>query len=100
MKYTFFADAGHGWLRVKRSEVESLGLTLAISHCSYQRGDWVYLEEDSDLTRFLNAKGITKLASVGIRKWCDDNILERTSERSSIRNYERYTNFLEGSDRT
>lgn len=51
--YTFYTDPGHGWLCVPRSDLEILGLSEEISHCSYQEGDLVYLEEDSDAMKFL-----------------------------------------------
>lgn len=54
MKYDFISDPGHGWLKVKRKEVEALG--IHVSRYSYQRGVWVYLEEDCDAPRFLQAK--------------------------------------------
>lgn len=43
-----FADPAHGWIKVKRSELEKLGVLGKISSYSYQRGDDVFLEEDCD----------------------------------------------------
>ena len=59
--YVFYSDAGHGWLKVARKEVEKLGILNQISSCSYQRGDYLYLEEDCDaglFIRTLEEKGI------------------------------------------
>ena len=50
-KYIFHNDPGHGWLEVGRDEIKG----MAISGYSYQQGDRVYLEEDGDLTLFLQA---------------------------------------------
>ena len=45
----FHSDTEHGWLAVKRKEIETLGLTDQISIFSYAKGSTVYLEEDVDL---------------------------------------------------
>ena len=55
IKKYFHSDSGHGWLAVKRGEVEKLGIADKISGFSYQKGKTVYLEEDNDLTTFKNA---------------------------------------------
>ena len=55
-KYNFYADPGHGWLKVKRSELVKLGIADKISCYSYQRNDDVYLEEDCDFSKFEQAK--------------------------------------------
>lgn len=54
--YKFISDPGHGWLEVTRSELEALGLIDKISRYSYQRGGFVYLEEDCDAHLFAEAK--------------------------------------------
>ena len=62
MKKYFHSDTGHGWLAVKRTEVEALGIASKISPFSYQKGKTVYLEEDVDAGLFLTAmkdKGVT-----------------------------------------
>lgn len=53
--YKYYQDAGHGWLAVKRSELVELGIANKITSYSYQRGKTVYLEEDCDMTTFVNA---------------------------------------------
>lgn len=55
IKKYFHSDQGHGWLAVKRSEVEELGIASKISGFSYAKGKTVYLEEDIDAGLFLNA---------------------------------------------
>lgn len=55
-EYTYYCDSGHGWLAVKRVELERLGLLDKVSSYSYHKGRSVYLEEDCDLSMFLNAK--------------------------------------------
>jgi hypothetical protein len=51
----FHSDGGHGWLAVKKTELQMLGIESTISEFSYQRGGTVYLEEDSDAPAFINA---------------------------------------------
>jgi hypothetical protein len=56
MIYNFYSDGGHGWLRVSTAELERLGIRGDISHYSYSRGRFSYLEEDCDYSRFVAAK--------------------------------------------
>ena len=77
----YFTDSGHGWLKVSRDDLATLGLTEKISLFSYTRGDSVYLEEDCDMTAYMiaadNAGWTVKLRG-------------RNSDRSKIRSYEPY----------
>ena len=54
-KFDFYSDPAHGWLKVKRQELVELGIESQISGYSYQKGDAVYLEEDSDAPKFTDA---------------------------------------------
>ncbi len=67
MRYIKHEDPGHGWLEVGRHELERLAIRDDISSYSYQRGDRVYLEEDCDMTTFLEALN---------KKQHDDNCFE------------------------
>ncbi len=51
--FNFHSDPGHGWLAVKKNLIRELGLVSEISKYSYMQGQSVYLEEDSDATKFL-----------------------------------------------
>jgi hypothetical protein len=82
MKFDFFADPGHGWVRVPMTLIEKLGIKDEISHFSYVRGDKVYLEEDGDLGTFIKAmKKINK--RIEFRE-------HHTDKSSRIRNYDMY----------
>jgi len=81
-KYTFHTDPGHGWLEVTRAELIELGITNQISQYSYQKGKLVFLEEDCDTARFLNAK-----SEIGQTFSFREVHLENTP----IRNYSQYT---------
>ena len=54
--YQFISDPGHGWLRVKLSELKRLGITDKITSYSYISGDHAWLEEDGDYSTFCAAK--------------------------------------------
>lgn len=82
MKYDFYADPGHGWLKVQISELEELKIADKISGYSYMRKGWAYLEEDGDLTEFFKAKGFTDFDKV-----CRHHSSDKFSK---IRNYEGY----------
>ena len=54
--FTLFSDPGHGWLAVPISELKRMGIMYEISRCSYQKGEWAYLEEDCDFSIFVTAR--------------------------------------------
>lgn len=56
MPYEFHTDPGHGWLAVQEIELTLVGVADQISAFSYQRDGVVYLEEDGDMAKFLEAK--------------------------------------------
>jgi len=83
IKKYFHSDTGHGWLAVKRGEVEKLGIVDKITSFSYQKGKTVYLEEDVDLSTFktaLEATGVT----LEIKE-------AKPVKRSNIRGFTRFT---------
>lgn len=87
-KMQFYSDAGHGWLKVKRTDLVALGIEKSISSYSYQRKEYVYLEEDCDMQKFIFA-----LAKQGDYDFSYLASLIKTihSNRSSrIRNYKRF----------
>jgi len=53
--YNFYEDPGHGWLKVPIKEILKLNIADKITY-SYMLGEYAYLEEDSDLSTFVNAK--------------------------------------------
>lgn len=57
----FHVDPGHGWAKVPRKLLAELNIEQTITSYSYQRGEFVYLEEDCDMAKLydaLRAKGI------------------------------------------
>ena len=82
--YHFFSDSGHGWLKVPLKDIINLGIEDKISSCSYELGDYAYLEEDCDASLFLNAIG---------EDWKNKVIIKEswTNRRSKIRTYASYS---------
>lgn len=81
--YVFHCDPGHGWVAVKKKELDALGIT-GVSQYSYVKGETVYLEEDCDLSLFIAAYEKT----FGNKPKFRESYLERTP----IRYYERFVN--------
>lgn len=54
--YTYHTDAEHGWLEVSMDELRKLNIHDTISQFSYRKDNTAYLEEDCDMTHFLNTK--------------------------------------------
>lgn len=80
---TYYTDPGHGWIAVKRAELERLGIAGRISPYSYQRGATAYLEEDCDASIYFAAVR----AEIGREP---DFVEKHTNGRSPIRSYETF----------
>lgn len=48
LRFDYYSDPAHGWYRVQRTALHQLGVANKVSNCSYQRGNYAYLEEDCD----------------------------------------------------
>ena len=81
--FDFISDSGHAWLKVPHRLLAELGIADQITHYSYSRADYAYLEEDLDAGRFFSA-----MDAAG-RAW---KIRERNSPQrpSRVRNYATY----------
>lgn len=77
-----YQDNGHAWLRVRRSELESMQLLDEISRFSYEHLTWVYLEEDQDMGIYIKA--------MEDRGYCIE-FDTKYSETSNIRRYRPFT---------
>ena len=84
--YNVYNDPGHGWMKVNRKELESLGIADKITGYSYMRGESVYLEEDCDMQIFLTALRL-KFGEFNINDICKDHYSDK---QSKIRNYDNY----------
>jgi len=83
-QYNFYRDPGHAWLSVTRQELIDFHIDRIISKHSYQKGNLVYLEEDSDANLFLN-KAISQA------KFNLELIDKHSDKDSIIRTYEPYS---------
>ena len=80
-KLTFYADPGHGWLEVDRSDLDALGISDKVSRYSYSKGGKAYLEEDCDAGLFIE--------TAKENGWTI-NIQEMYQENTPIRNYQHF----------
>lgn len=78
------SDPGHAWVAVKLKLLEELGIADKITSFSYVKGKTAYLEEDCDLTTFVNAYTV----KYGKKPEFDER---HTDRFSPIRSYNRYT---------
>ena len=82
MRITILSDSGHAWGKVRRALLNKLGIEKLISHYSYQRGQYAFLEEDCDLSILINALDQNNI------KYSFET--RHTNKTSKIRGYERY----------
>lgn len=54
-KYKYFQDPGHGWVQVPLDHLQQAGVGGDVSDYSFQKGRYVYLEEDCDAPMYLKA---------------------------------------------
>jgi proteasome assembly chaperone (PAC2) family protein len=86
MKFNFYGDPGHGWVKVPYSLIKKLGIEKKISFYSYYRKGNVYLEEDCDFRTFHNAMQEKKQITI-----TEQHIKSFHTDRSSkIRGYDYY----------
>jgi len=80
--FNVYGDPGHSWIKVKKDFLVKLGIYHLVTSHSYERGDYLYLEEDCDGFLFAN-----KLKEKGIDfKWKEFH----TDKSSRIRGYNSF----------
>lgn len=84
LEINFMADPSHGWGEIPLDLIQELGISGQISRYSYRRGDNAYLEEDCDLTLFMQ--------SAEAKGWIIKFIEHHTNNDSVVRSYQRFTN--------
>ncbi len=80
--FDYYADPGHGWVKAERKLLQTLGIERGISIYSYQRGDFVYLEEDCDAGKLFG-----RLRLSGVEPKYRYRVADK---RSKIRGYESF----------
>ena len=84
--YTIYEDGGHAWIKVPVAHLFLLGSVVGdITPYSYIYRHHAYLEEDCDLTKFLNAYHAVMGRDPKYKT------VVRVSGRSKVRSYPRYT---------
>ena len=84
VNYVKFEDPGHGWLEVRKSELVELGIAAKISSYSYMKGKMAYLEEDCDMSLFIEARWPDDPYQ------CRDFIAVHHQDPTPIRDYDCY----------
>lgn len=83
MRFNFYSDPSHGWLKVPKSLLVKLGISSQITQYSYQKQEFVYLEEDQDLTLFIKTMKKSNLNFKILN-------MKQSNKSSKIRSYERF----------
>jgi hypothetical protein len=78
-----YSDPSHSWGKVRREVLKNLKLESNVSSYSFQRGEYVYLEEDNDLPMLCQALYDNNTRVVFIEK--------HTDKPSRVRTYASYT---------
>jgi hypothetical protein len=83
LRLEYYADPAHGWSKTRREALAKFGVADKVSTCSYERGEYVYLEEDCDGPVLIRA---AEAAGAAVR------IVEHKPAKgdSHIRNMDRY----------
>lgn len=80
---TVYSDPSHGWAKVSKDLLKTLGIESEITPYSYQKESYAFLEEDQDLTTFILAAR---------SKGYDVKLKEQHTDRDSkIRKYDSYS---------
>lgn len=80
--FHYYTDPSHGWVRIERAMLKALHIERKITNFSYQKDDYVYVEEDNDLTTLAES-----LEKVGVEMKL---VSHHTDTSSRIRNYDPY----------
>lgn len=83
LSLNYYQDPGHGWVKIHKSWLSLLQIEDKISRYSYQRKDYVYLEEDCDLST-LYAAADKQGINISLREY-------HTNKTSKIRSYDNYS---------
>jgi hypothetical protein len=80
-----YSDPGHAWLKVRKSQANKASVYMGekISSFSYQRGEFVFLEEDCDLGIYVRYLEAIKRPYKFVE--------HHTDKSSKIRGYQNYS---------
>lgn len=83
LSVVFLSDPGHGWVKVSREKVRKLGFLHKVSQYSYQNSKWLFLEEDCDAARLVEACKEQNVALKIKNK-------KQSNKQSKVRSYEHF----------
>lgn len=78
----YYQDPGHGWVKIHKQWLTMLDIADKISHYSYMRKNYAYLEEDCDLSLLLEAAPKLDI-KIHLREY-------NCNTQSKIRSYDNY----------
>lgn len=78
-----YSDPAHAWVKVNKSLLKKYKIDKLISRSSYVNGDYCFLEEDSDLSIFVNALKENNIHPIFKTR--------HTNKYSKIRSYNSYS---------
>lgn len=78
----YYQDPGHGWIKIHKDWLTLLGIADKISHYSYMRKNYAYLEEDCDLSLLFEASKALDI-NIKLREY-------HCNKASKIRSYDSY----------
>ena len=81
--FQVLSDPNHGWVKVSKPFIKALFGTYwrkSFTCCSYERGDFVYLEQDQDMTTLV----------IKLKEQCIKPIWKptRSNQLSRVRSYQ------------
>jgi hypothetical protein len=82
LSLNYYQDGGHGWVKISIDKLKQLGIADKISHYSYMRKNYAYLEEDCDLGRLYAAADKAGI-EIRLKEY-------HTNKQSKIRSYCSY----------
>lgn len=82
LSLNFYCDPGHGWVKVPIKTLVRLNIAHKISHYSYMKGLYAYLEEDCDLNMLFAAADKAGI-NISLKEY-------HTNKQSKIRSYCSY----------
>jgi len=81
--FSIYHDPSHAWVKVPKKLLNDLDIVDKIKVSSYMRGEYAYLEEDEDLSTFVDAMVEKKSIVVKLNSFYTD-------KQSRIRKYDNY----------
>ena len=84
VRFEYMQDPGHGWLKVPKSMVLTMGVSKDISRYSYMDDEYAYLEEDCDMPLFLRAVEARGYRISLVDSYHDDNRVRRLNSYAGM----------------